>query len=79
MYAKQLPVDGVQEEEMFQLLCKMLPASVELARAVALDERAELGLPQQLEDVVDAQIEAKPVGKPTLADVVAAESVEVSQ
>lgn len=55
-------------------LCKMLPASVELARAVALDERADLGLPQQLEDVVDAQIEVKPAnGKPTLADVVAAE------
>jgi recombination protein RecT len=54
-------------------LCKMLPASVELARAVALDERADLGLPQQLEDIVDAQIVEK--GKPTLADVVAAEEV----
>ena len=58
-------------------LCKMLPASVELARAVALDERADLGLSQNLEDVVDAEIEVKPVnGKPTLADVVAAEEVK---
>lgn len=44
-------------------LCKMLPASVELARAVALDERADLGLPQQLEDIVDAQIEIEVVKK----------------
>jgi recombination protein RecT len=57
-------------------LCKMLPASVEMARAVALDEHADLGLPQQLEDVVDAEIVDKPAnGKPTLADVVAAEAV----
>jgi len=30
-------------------LCKVLPASVELATAVALDERAEAGIPQELE------------------------------
>ncbi len=59
-------------------LCKMLPASVELARAVALDERADLGLPQQLEDVIDAP-EVKANGKPTLSDVVAAEAAEVAQ
>lgn len=53
-------------------LCKMLPASVELSRAVALDERAELGLPQQLEDVIDVPAE-KSHGKPTLDDVTAAE------
>lgn len=53
-------------------LCKMLPASVELSRAVALDERAELGLPQQLEDVIDVPAD-KPNGKPTLDDVTAAE------
>jgi recombination protein RecT len=52
-------------------LCKMLPASVELSRAVALDERAELGLPQQLEDVID--VPAEPNKKPSLDDVVAAE------
>lgn len=52
-------------------LCKMLPASVELSRAVALDERAELGLPQQLEDVIDVPAEAGK--KPTLDDVTAAE------
>lgn len=50
-------------------VCKMAPLSVEVARAVALDERADLGLPQQLEDVVDAQIEV--TAKPTLDSIVA--------
>ncbi len=54
-------------------LCKMLPASVELARAVALDERADLGLPQQLEDVVEGQIEVTPKEKNSLDSIVAAE------
>lgn len=52
-------------------LCKMLPASVELARAVALDERADIGLSQQLEDVID--VPSEPNRKPTLDDVTAAE------
>jgi recombination protein RecT len=51
-------------------VCKMAPLSVEVSRAVALDERADLGLPQQLEDVVEAQIEVSPT-KPTLDSVVA--------
>jgi len=50
--------------------CKLAPLSVEVARAVALDERADLGLPQQLEDVVEAQIEVTAT-KPTLDSVVA--------
>lgn len=55
-------------------VCKMAPLSVEVARAVALDERADLGLPQQLEDVVEAQFEVTPSkGKPTLESVIAAE------
>lgn len=49
-------------------LCKMLPASVELQRAVALDERADVGLSQNLEDVVDADV-VKPNGKPTLDSI----------
>lgn len=54
-------------------LCKMLPASVELSRAVALDERADIGLSQQLEDVIDVP-DAQPTNKkPSLDDVVAAE------
>lgn len=52
-------------------LCKLLPASVELARAVALDERADIGLSQQLEDVID--VPETPAGKPTLDTIVAAE------
>lgn len=57
-------------------LCKMLPASVELARAVALDERADLGLPQQLEDIVEAQIEVQPKEKPSLQAIVEAEKAK---
>lgn len=53
-------------------LCKMLPASVELARAVALDERAEVGMTQQLEDVIDVPAESTKA-KPTLDTIVAAE------
>jgi len=34
-------------------LCKMLPSSTELQRAVILDELAEAGLPQDLEDAID--------------------------
>ena len=40
-------------------LCKMLPSSVELQRAVALDERAELGLPLDLDIPLDLS-EPKP-------------------
>jgi recombination protein RecT len=65
--------EEMAKKTVLRRLCKMLPASVELARAVALDERADLGLPQQLEDVIDAQTVERTNGKPTLDDVVAAE------
>jgi recombination protein RecT len=42
-------------------LAKMLPASVELARAVALDERAAAGLPQEIDTVFDMDVEAEDV------------------
>lgn len=61
-------------------ICKMLPASVELQKAVALDEQAEVGLPQNLGDIVDAEIsETKKDGKPTLQTLTEANSDEVSQ
>ena len=40
-------------------LCKLLPASVELQTAVALDERAELQLPQGLTDLAPADPKEK--------------------
>jgi recombination protein RecT len=40
-------------------LCKLLPASVELQTAVALDERAELQLPQGLTDLAPDEEEDK--------------------
>lgn len=66
--------EEMAKKTILRRLCKMLPASVELARAVALDERADLGLPQQLEDVVDAQIEVTAKDKPSLDSIVAAEA-----
>jgi len=36
-------------------LCKLLPASIELQRAVALDELAEIGIPQDLELLLDGE------------------------
>lgn len=56
------------KKSVLRRVCKMAPLSVEVARAVALDERADLGLPQQLEDVVEAQIEVQ--AKPSLDSIV---------
>lgn len=69
------------KKSVLRRVCKMAPLSVEVARAVALDERADLGLPQQLEDIVEGQIEVQPKDtKPTLQTIVDAEkSEEVSQ
>ena len=53
--------DEMAKKSAIRRLCKMLPASVEkdnLGRAVALDERAEAGVPQQIE-IIDAE-EASP-------------------
>lgn len=41
-------------------LCKMLPASIELQRAVVLDEQVDANLPQQFETVLDVSEETKP-------------------
>lgn len=60
-------------------LCKMLPASVELQRAVALDEANDAGLPQTFESVID--VTAEPAGgeeagegKPATLDDLAAKA-----
>lgn len=63
--------EEMHKKTVLRRLCKMLPASVELARAVALDERADIGMSQQLEDVIDVPPES--AGKPTLDTIVAAE------
>jgi recombination protein RecT len=44
-------------------LCKWLPASIELARALELDNNAEEGLPQDLSSVIDIQPEAEETEK----------------
>lgn len=44
-------------------LCKWLPASIELARAIELDNNAEDGLPQDLSGVIEIQAEAEETEK----------------
>lgn len=41
--------EEMAKKTVLRRICKLLPVSVELERAVALDERAEVGLPQDLE------------------------------
>lgn len=45
-------------------LCKYLPVSTELATAVALDERAEAGIPQELPEPAKPVVESSPVQVP---------------
>jgi recombination protein RecT len=57
-------------------LCKLLPASIELQRAVALDERAEIGLPQDLGLVAPVDMDGAANELPTPEDVPALPSPE---
>lgn len=50
---------AMAKKTVLRQLCKLLPASVELQTAVALDEQAELGIPQDL-PVVDVEFEKEP-------------------
>lgn len=63
--------EEMAKKTVLRRLCKMLPASVEMARAVSLDERADIGLSQNLEDVLEGEIVETKNGKPTLDDVAA--------
>ena len=45
--------DEMAKKTVLRRLCKLLPVSVELQRAVALDEHAEAGVPQHLNTSVD--------------------------
>lgn len=49
--------EEMAKKTVLRRLCKLLPASVELQTAVALDERAELQLPQGLTDLAPAPTE----------------------
>ena len=58
--------EEMAKKTVLRRLCKLLPASVELATAVALDERAEVGLPQDLgvlADTGDITVPEKPAPK----------------
>lgn len=51
--------EAMAKKTALRQLCKYLPSSVELATAVALDERAEAGIPQDLEVFVGEVIETE--------------------
>jgi len=55
--------EEMAKKTVLRRLCKLLPCSVELERASALDERAEVGLPQDLEIPLDAGDGLKPVSR----------------
>lgn len=61
--------EAMAQKTVLRRLCKLLPASVDLQTAVALDERAELQLPQGLADLAPGgEEETKPSALDTLAD-----------
>lgn len=53
--------EEMAKKTVLRRLCKLLPCSVEMERAVALDERAEIGLPQEIE--LDLPAETAPQSK----------------
>ena len=53
--------EAMAKKTALRQLCKYLPSSVELATAVALDERAEAGIPQDLEVFMGEVIETEAV------------------
>lgn len=56
--------EEMSKKTVLRRLCKMLPASVELARAVALDEHVDAGIAQQFETPIALITEEeKPAGK----------------
>ena len=53
--------EAMAKKTALRQLCKYLPSSVELTTAVALDERAEAGIPQDLEVLVGEVVEVEAV------------------
>lgn len=45
--------EAMAKKTVLKRLCKLLPASVELAKAVAYDDLSTAGLPQEFEDAID--------------------------
>lgn len=56
--------EEMAKKTVLRRLCKLLPCSVEMEKAVALDERAEVGLPQEIDVEIGQEGEGpKPVSK----------------
>jgi len=52
--------DEMAKKTALRRLCKLLPVSVELQRAVALDEMAEAGVPQRMDALAAASVDLPP-------------------
>ena len=55
---------AMAKKTVLRRLCKYLPVSTELMTAVALDERAEAGIPQELPEPAKPVVESSPVKVP---------------
>lgn len=65
--------DEMAKKTVLRRLCKMLPLSVEMARTVALDERADAGQAQEIDvgiDFAEADVVSESKGPTSLADLV---------
>lgn len=52
--------EAMAKKTVLRRLCKLLPSSVEMARAVALDGLAEAGVPQEIDFTIDGQADDDP-------------------
>ncbi|SRR5258706_3243311 len=66
--------EEMAKKTVLRRLCKMLPSSADLVRAVALDERVDAGISQDFEDVVELATEDS-VPKGQLGKLIAASAV----
>lgn len=56
--------EEMAKKTVLRRLCKMLPASVEMQTAVALDERVDAGLSQDFENVIDVSADGSAAAEP---------------
>lgn len=63
--------EEMAKKTVIRRLFKLLPVSVEMARAAALDEAVDVGLPQDLGDVIDTSLSEENRAPQTTADLAA--------
>src|SRR3990167_2953727 len=71
--------DWMAKKTTIKQLCKLLPVSTETQRALALDDRAEMELPQDLGMLASETETATPVDEPLDGDVVESKPVQMPE